>query len=83
MTRWWLGVAIGFLAPAAVWACPGCKEALFDPGQAHQLIKTAHGYALSISLLLLTPALCLSGLAWWIIRQARRHAREKVASSFR
>ena len=75
---WWIGVVIGLLAPAAAWACPGCKEALFDPAQGEQVVRTAQGYALSIGLLLVTPALCVGGLTWWIVRQARRRAQSEI-----
>jgi hypothetical protein len=55
-----------------VWACPGCKEALFDPGQLKQRRSTARGYALSIGLMLAVPALLVVGLSAGIIRSARR-----------
>ena len=69
---WWL-VVFGLLSGAATgWACPGCKEALFDPGQLHQKLWAAKGYALSIGLLLLAPAILVAALALMIVRGARR-----------
>ena len=56
-------------------ACPGCKEALFEPGKVSQLISTARGYALSIGLMLLVPASLIACLALLIIRSARRQGR--------
>jgi len=41
--------------PSIANACPGCKEALFDPGQLQQKLAMAKGYALSIGLLLAVP----------------------------
>jgi hypothetical protein len=55
-----------------VWACPGCKEALFDPGQLKQRLSLAKGYAWSIGLLLLVPFLLVGGLSVGIIRAVRR-----------
>ena len=52
-------------------ACPGCKEALFDPGQLPQKLATAKGYALSIGLMLGMPAALIGGIAWLIARGAR------------
>ena len=57
---------------SAVEACPGCKEALFDPGQLQQKLSTAKGYALSITLLLCVPVTLIGGIATLIVR-ARRH----------
>ena len=69
-----LGLAVAFacVLPMAVWACPMCKEALFDPAQAQQVLKAAKGYALSIGLLVGTPMLLVGGLATLILRQSRR-----------
>ena len=58
-------------APSA-WACPGCKEALFDPGQIAQKRATASGYALSIMLMLSMPALLIGGSAALLVRAHRR-----------
>ena len=62
-------------APSA-WACPGCKEALFDPGQIAQKRATASGYALSILLMLSMPALLVGGSTALIVR-AHRHKRRQ------
>lgn len=61
--------------PAMVMACPGCKEALFEPGQLHQRLATAQGYALSIALLLVVPAGLVGGIALRIVHTRRRGAR--------
>jgi len=53
-------------------ACPGCKEALFDPGQLPQKLATAKGYAWSIGLMLVVPAGLVSLLAAAIVRAQRR-----------
>ena len=58
--------------PTAVMACPGCKEALFDPGQLQQKLSTAKGYALSIGLLLAVPFGLVAGLTTLIIRAHHR-----------
>ena len=63
------------LFSAAVWACPGCKEALFDPGQLSQKLSTARGYALSIGLLLAVPVGLVGGIAALIILAQRRQHR--------
>ena len=71
--RWGLAaLAAGLAVPAAAWACPGCKEALFDPGQLAQRLSTAKGYAWSIALLLATPAALIGGVATLVIRAQRR-----------
>ena len=51
---------------------PGCKEALFDPGQRRQTLSTARGYALSIGLLLAVPFALVGGVAVLIIRASRK-----------
>ena len=53
-------------------ACPGCKEALFDPGQLAQKLSTARGYAISIGLLLAVPFTLVAGMTALIVRAARR-----------
>ena len=55
------------------WACPFCKEALFDPGQLQQKLSTARGYAMSIALFLSVPAVLVGGVAALIVRAFRRH----------
>ena len=64
-----------WLLPGAVSACPGCKEALFDPGQMQQQRVTAKGYALSIGLLLLVPFGLVGGGTLYLIRSHRRRQR--------
>ena len=70
----WLTLSV----PAMVMACPLCKEALFDPGQLHQRLATARGYALSIGLMLLVPLGLIAGLAVWIVRATRRKSVEWI-----
>ena len=61
--------------PTVADACPGCKEALFDPGQLQQKLSTAKGYALSIGLMLTVPLLLIGGVATLIVRASRRGKR--------
>ncbi|MDP3703448.1 MAG: hypothetical protein Q8R78_03585 [Candidatus Omnitrophota bacterium] len=60
------------LWPGVAWACPTCKEALFDPGQLQQTLATAKGYAMSIVLFLSVPALLIGGVTLLIVRSHRR-----------
>ncbi len=53
-------------------ACPGCSEALFDPAQAEQAVRTARGFAWSIYTLLAVPLLLVAGVATLIVRASRR-----------
>jgi len=53
-------------------ACPGCKEALFDPGQLPQKLATAKGYAVSIGLMLAVPATLIGGITALVIRSCHR-----------
>ena len=69
-----LGVAALLLFPSLVSACPGCKEALFEPGKLSQNLATARGYALSIALLLGVPAALLGTITLLVVR-ARRKSR--------
>ena len=71
-----VGVVVCVGLPVTVMACPTCKEALFDPAQAQQVLKAAQGYAFSIGLMIGTPLLLVGGLATLIVRQARRKRRE-------
>ena len=74
-----IGVALMvWLLPGAVSACPGCKEALFDPGQVQQQRSMAKGYALSIGLLLIMPLGLVGGGTVYLIRSHRRRQRENV-----
>jgi len=68
------------IAPAVTSACPGCKEALFDPDQLAQKLATARGYALSIGLLLAVPFLIIAGFTAFIIGSARRAKRSERSS---
>jgi len=61
---------------AVTWACPLCKEALFDPSQLQAKLATAKGYAVSIGLLLSVPALLVGGVAALIVRA--RHRRQTI-----
>jgi len=58
-------------------ARPGCKEALFDPGQLSQKLSTARGYAISIGLLLAVPFVLVAGTAALIVRAQRRRRRQE------
>ena len=58
--------------PAAGWTCPGCNEALFDPGQLQQKLSTARGYALSIGVLLAVPFALVGGITALVIRASRK-----------
>ena len=72
----------GVLFPMVGWACPGCKEALFDPGELPQKLATARGYALSIGLLLLVPFGLVGGLAALVgLAQRRKHRGQGVRGS--
>ena len=83
VARWtlplWLYVSITgvvvylmlYHAPSA-WACPGCKEALFDPGQLAQKRAAEGGYAMSIALMLSMPALLVGGATFLLVRAHRR-----------
>ena len=62
-------------APATVMACPGCKEALFDPGTLPQKLATAKGYALSIGFMLAMPLLLIGSVGVLIVRAHRRKRR--------
>ncbi|MBI3321509.1 MAG: hypothetical protein HYZ91_04485 [Candidatus Omnitrophica bacterium] len=59
----------------SLWACPGCKEALFDPAHLTQRLSTARGYALSIALLLAMPVGLVSGVTLLVVRAQRRSKR--------
>lgn len=74
MSRLWAFLAVMLWAGSA-WACPGCKEALYDPAQSKQVAATAKGYAISISLLLGVPVLLIGGVATAIVRQRRPSGR--------
>ena len=63
---------LALLIPAMVWACPDCKEVLFDPGQLQQKLSTARGYAISIGMLLTVPAGLIGGLVTLVLK-SRRH----------
>ncbi len=61
--------------PVTAIACPGCKDALFDPGQLPQRLAYAKGYAMSIGLFLLVPVTLIGSIAALILRaQHRRRA---------
>ena len=56
-------------------ACPGCKEALFEPGKIAERVAIARGYALSIALLLGIPVALLGTIAILLVRARRRALR--------
>ena len=60
------------LAVPVAEACPGCKEALFDPGELPQRLAAAKGYAASIGLMLVVPLGLVGGLTAVIVRSSRR-----------
>ena len=57
---------------SAAEACPGCKEAFFDPQQLPQRIASAKGYALSILMLLAVPTVLIGGIVWAIVANSRQ-----------
>ncbi len=63
---------------SAAGACPGCKEALFEPGKISQNLATARGYALSIALLLGIPVVLMGTIAVLLVRARRKAAREVI-----
>ncbi|PIQ83683.1 MAG: hypothetical protein COV75_06165 [Candidatus Omnitrophica bacterium CG11_big_fil_rev_8_21_14_0_20_63_9] len=74
-------IRVGFLLllalgwAASVHACPGCKEALFDPGQLQQKLSAAKGYAWTIGLLLSVPFALIGGVTAMVVRATRQKAR--------
>jgi hypothetical protein len=70
----WLAAFAFCLWPPVAQACPTCKEALLDPGQAQRILQAATAYAVSIGLLLLVPALLITSVAAAVIRASRRQA---------
>ena len=73
---WLLMAGCWLLSSAAAFACPMCKEALLDPGQAAaQAAGAANGYAASIAALLSVPFVLVGGIATLVARSARRHQR--------
>jgi hypothetical protein len=65
-------------AASVAWACPGCKDALFDVSGARQAVTTAHGYAITIALLLGVPLTLLGGVAALVVRAQRRSRRPEA-----
>src|SRR5262249_45201736 len=57
------------------WACPGCQDALFNPAQAEQAVRTARGFAWSIYTLLAVPMLLVGGITALVVRASRRARR--------
>ncbi len=70
-----------FLLPGFSHACPGCKEALFDPGQLVQKLSAAKGYALSIGLLLAVPCLLAAAIGLAVTRSIRKHRSRPIGDS--
>ena len=60
------------LVAGVVEACPGCKEALFDPRDVRATIGRARGYAWSIALMLTMPVLLIGGVTTWVVAAQRR-----------
>ena len=69
---WFVAAVVMFLFAQAAHACPGCKEALFDPGQLAEKIATEKGYAFSIGVLLAVPFFLTGGLIAAVARSIRR-----------
>ena len=61
-------ITLLLLFSQAAEACPGCKEALFDPSQLPQKLSAAKGYALSIMLLLSVPVLLIGTVTLAVVR---------------
>lgn len=59
------------ILPLMASACPGCKDALIEPGQLPQRLATARGFALSIGLMLLVPAALVASGIFFIARASR------------
>jgi len=80
--RWaWTFILVWWLVwPECAVACPTCKEALFDPAQAQQILGAAKGYAMSIGLMIGMPLLLVGGMTALIVRQARRRVDSDGAS---
>lgn len=70
----------GLLLLPEVWACPGCKEALFEPDKVQQQLSTARGYALSIGLMLLVPVGLIGGVTFSVVRASRRNKQASRSS---
>lgn len=69
----WLALIALWLLPAAVQACPGCKEAAFStPAEAEQGIASSKAYAFSIYLLLAVPAVLVGGTAVFVFKASRQ-----------
>ncbi len=64
--------ALVLLLPMIVEACPGCKDALVEPGQLSQRLAMAKGDAVSIILFLSVPMTLVGGIAWSIACAQRR-----------
>ena|SRR3989338_1212314 len=65
-------VAIVWTLPAVASACPGCKDALFEPDQLTLRLSSAKGYALSIGLLLGVPAALAVTVTTLLVRSRRQ-----------
>ena len=67
-----LGAWCLVLGASLAWACPLCKEALFDPSGAAAQSGVVRGYALSIAAMLGIPTLLIGGFTVVLVRAARR-----------
>ena len=68
-----MALCMVFTMPAVALACPGCKEALFEPGKLSENLATARSYALSIMLMLAVPVALLGTITTLVVRARRRH----------
>ena len=67
-----------FAMPAAALGCPGCKEALFEPGKIAENVATARSYALSIMLMLSVQVALIGTITTLVVRARRRAARSAI-----
>jgi hypothetical protein len=74
-------LAAALWAADAAWACPGCKEALFDPAGLQERLAAARGMAASILLMLAVPVALIGGIAFGVARSARRRQPPPVGGS--
>ena len=72
-------VMVLLLAHPLANACPACKDALFDPGQLHQRLSAARGYAVSIILLLSVPLILVSSVVALIVRTQRAQRLHRIS----
>lgn len=61
------------LPPTLAWGCPNCKEVLVESGQLGSRLGMARGFAWSIGLLLVMPALLVAAVTLRVVWAARQH----------